>query len=281
MFTIFYRWFGGALFLTLALWPRFGTAQASDGVFVQVEDKVGKVVYHRVGTRETIYSIANLYGTTVRAIRSHNPRLPQGRLSGIVKVPIREDQMLYRLPLFKSKKDLLPVYYEVKPQDNVFRVSRIYFSMPTNLLVSRNKIRNNELKPGQTLRIGWIKSAQGELEVLAGRNKDSHNEDASRQYEREFLESLDDLDAPTINEVAFWKKDSAANGYFVMHRKAKERSYIEITNPLSSAKLYAKVIGNIPDHLYPEEVDMVLSQELAEALGAKDSKFFVRVRYKH
>jgi hypothetical protein len=45
------------------------------------------------------------------------------------------------------------------------------------------------------------------------------------------------------------------------------------------SKVYVKVIGALPEKSYPKEVLTVISNAAAKELGAKDARFFVKIRY--
>lgn len=257
----------------------------SDAVFVQIDSKLGKVVYHRVLENQTLYGISRGYGVSpAQIIEANHFTNPGGiKLPSVLKIPISDQQIQYRLPLFSNKKEYLPVYYQVQKKDNVFRISRVYFDIPTNLLLNRNNLRNENLQMGQTLHIGWIKSdfsplkiSEGKLKTESEENDSIINMDLAQKFRSEYDESL----LINKNEVAYWKANENSKGFFIMHRYAPQQSIIEIKNPMSNLTVYAKVIGTIPAHLYPREVDMVISREVAQALGAVDPKFFVRSRYK-
>ncbi len=80
--------------------------------------------------------------------------------------------------------------------------------------------------------------------------------------------------------VAFWSRSNSQNNdLYVLHRKAPINSYIEIYNPMKRKTTYAKVIDRIPDGTNPD-VEVVLSPATAKMLGARDPKFFVKVKYK-
>ncbi len=66
---------------------------------------------------------------------------------------------------------------------------------------------------------------------------------------------------------------------FALHATAKTNSYIEIYNPMLDRKVLAKVVGNIPPKAFKKNVDLIVSPKVAETLGAKDKKFFVKVRF--
>jgi LysM repeat protein len=260
-----------------------GQNNIKDGIFVEMDKKLGKITYHRTHHQETLYGVARLYNVQPSAIKKYNPKSfrKSSNLPPVLKIPIFDDQIIYRIPIFKSKRDYIPVYYEAQPKDNLFRVSRIYFSMPTNLLKNRNRLNKDALKKGQVLHIGWMQKTVVPLLVEIGKEKHREPEIAGpAQYGQMFEKQEGQKGVRDKNEVAFWNKENqSAKGYFVMHRFAEEKSIIEITNPMFDTKVYAKVIGNIPDHLYPKEIDMVVSGEIASSLKVMDARFFVRSRY--
>lgn len=255
----------------------------SDPVFVKIDRKLGKVTHHRVLEHETLYSISRRYGVPAETIMQANPKVQphSKKLPPVLSIPISDKMILTRIPLFKNKNDYLPVYYTALKKDNLFKISRQYFDIPTNLLANRNNISGNRIREGQTLHIGWLKRVFTPLDIERGRLQGEEKIIARKDktpYQVEF-EEMGGADLTSKNTVAYWKADATTKGYFVMHRSAPERSIIEIVNPLSATTVYAKVIARIPDHLYAKEIDMVVSREVAEELQARDQKFFVRSRY--
>ncbi len=272
------------LFLSLAIIAQVHQLSAQQNgrnpVFVHIDSKLGKVVHHRVLEQQTLYSISQHYGVDPAAIRRINPEIKRDarRLPAVVVVPITNDQVIYRLPLFKSKRDFVPVYYRAQKKDNLFRIARHYFDMPINLLTNRNDLRGNDIKKGQTLHIGWLSRTYRPLLVTEGSRADEDEEPES-ELARMFGDQPGVQDMSVENEVAFCNIEETTKGLFVLHRSAPERSIIEIHNPMFGTTAYAKVIGKLPTHLYAKEIDMVISKEVAEVLRAVDPKFFVRVRY--
>ncbi len=257
------------------------SGQAAEPAFIQIDSKLGKVVYHRVLANQTLYGIGKIYGVGESDLIQSNPKLKRNRkkLPPVIRVPIRSDQLLLRVPLLKSKSDFTAVYYVAKKKDNPFRISRVIFDMPTNLLIKRNNIRNNQIKEGQTLHIGWLKQEREPLLVRVGREAPTLETKAKSDEQSLFEEQLELYSVISKNQVAFWNQDAKTKGLFVMHRKAPAKSIIEIKNPMYNKVAYAKVIGNLPEHLYSKEIDMVVSPALAQELGVVDAKFFVQVRY--
>lgn len=270
----------------------FGVLQAQnqiiDAAFIKVDPKLGKVIYHRVHDHQTLYAISRGYGVSEQSILDINPVLQKdaSQLPEILKIPVSTDQIIHRLPLFKNKYEFIPVYYQAQKKDNLFRISRVYFDIPTNLLSNRNNLKAENLKEGQTLHIGWLKQTYEPLMVHVGKIVDPgevEKEDGANNKDdlaTRFKNDSEGISLVNKNEVAFWKSTETTKGLFVMHRYAAQQSIIEIKNPMTDVTAYAKVIGSIPEHLYPREIDMVISKDVARILGAVDPRFFVRSRYK-
>ncbi|NND04868.1 MAG: LysM peptidoglycan-binding domain-containing protein [Saprospiraceae bacterium] len=242
---------------------------------IHFDDKLGKVVYHHMAENETLYAVAQKYGSSIDDLKNSNPQLQESHLSASSQmvVPINDSNIVYQKAL-PSRSQYEPLYYQVKPKDNVFRIARVYFDMPGKLLLRRNDLERADLQIGQILHIGWLKKRIEALHVIEGT---AHSNIGPSEYAQRFFNQR--ITSNARNEVAFWHKKNNSIGRFVMHRHAETGSIIEIKNPLLGHQLYAKVIGTIPEHLYAEEIDLVVSAELAQELGAINEKFFVRTRY--
>ena len=48
---------------------------------------------------------------------------------------------------------------------------------------------------------------------------------------------------------------------------------------MNKRRVYAKVIGRIPENVYGSDVVVVISPTVAKFLGAKDPRFLVKLRY--
>lgn len=93
----------------------------------------------------------------------------------------------------------------------------------------------------------------------------------------------DYADKPTVvsSKVrAQWNTKSKDKvNLFALHATAKPNTYIEIYNPMLDRKVIAKVVGNLPPKAFKKNVELIVSPKVAETLGAKDKKFFVKVRF--
>ncbi|MDH3246668.1 MAG: LysM peptidoglycan-binding domain-containing protein, partial [Saprospiraceae bacterium] len=161
-----------------------------------------------------------------------------------------------------------------------FQISRIKFDLPTELLMHRNRLESENLRAGQVLLVGWIEQDITPLLVMEGRPKDLGISIDPFGYYTQFEASISSAKVIEENQVALWNRAmQGSTGFLVMHRTIPEKTIIQIRNPMSGATTYGRVIGQIPENLYPEEVDMIVSTDLAKQLRVLDPRFFVQVRY--
>jgi len=114
---------------------------------------------HLLQKGQSLYALSKTFNISLGSIYQIN-KLKEGATLSIgqeIKVPIT-DENLYKGTSLEGLKygHYIPVYYQTKPKDNLFRISRIYFSQPTEDLVSRNNLKNNNLSLGQDILIGWL-----------------------------------------------------------------------------------------------------------------------------
>ena len=80
--------------------------------------------------------------------------------------------------------------------------------------------------------------------------------------------------------AAFWQKSTIkSEELFALHRTAKPGSIIKISNPMSRRTVFVKVLGGIPSAKYQDKIKVVVSEQTAKLLGARDPRFFVEVDY--
>ena len=254
-----------------------GFAQQSDSVFVEFHSDKGRIVRHTVQPGETVYSLARAYGTSNRAIQHFNPSIKRNQRRPFQQlfIPLHEQAIAYRIPLFRSKRKMKPLYYRVKPKDNIFRISKVYFKIPTALLVSRNGLEGHAISIGQVLHIGWLKSKDDDLQITDGQKI----EDPTVLIEMEFFDQAEEIEFQDKKTISLNDQNSNTPGMFVLHDFAKKGSIIQVLNPMLGTIAYGKVLGQVPKNLYSEEIEMIISNEMAKKLGVMDSRVFLSTKF--
>jgi len=270
--------------LIFVLWAISAEAQLSDSLFLEVRGEKELSLRYRVGPKETWYSIARKFNTHLNDIKRDNPNLlfyDRPPEFAILTIPVDPSTIHYRFPLFRNREYFHPVYYRVRPKDNFFRITRVYFDIPPSLLRQRNQLEGETLPAGIVLQIGWIELGQIEdLIVYDGRKVTSGSTASLGSLHERFREQESKYKVTQENGVAWWNKENEkSSGMYVMHRQAASNTIIELTNPMFNTILYAKVIGKIPDNMYAQEIDLVVTSEIAEKLKVVDRKFFCRMRF--
>ncbi len=236
-----------------------------------------KYILHPVKSKHTLFSLARYYGISLAEVYDHNPALSTETAlhkGDKVKVPIPNKAIRrYKNGDFEPKK-FIPIWYVVKEGDNLYQICQRYFNMPVDSIKIRNRMRDNAIRAGQRILMGWmsIEGIPAEWQPVrtytkADAMKDRYNEEKKNKQEN------------MAQGICFWQKNSKEKGdLYALHRDAPIGSTLMIVNPMFNRTVHAKVIGRIPLG-YEHNIILILSPEAARTLGAKDERFFVKIRY--
>ncbi len=283
-------------FIAILLLSSIG-ARGANAPEVEVFYKRGtdKAYYvHHVQVKETLYAVSKTYGCKVKKIMKVNKLESHALTPGQrLIIPFVNEALIYEPPLMEE--DMIKVYYKVKRKETAFRICRSYFHVNLTAIKELNDLERNTLKTGQRLLIGYLSTYNSFKPVQDPAVSIEPLPEAPPTPPVQILEDVLDPDIEIVshnpeedqlysinfdNGVAYWNKQvQGLNGYFVLHRFAARNSWIEVTNPMYDTSIRARVIGNIPDGSYPEDVLIVVSPSIAKDLGALDERFYVKVRY--
>ncbi len=253
-----------------------------DTIFLTIGKYQQKIFHHEIEKGQTLYSLSKFYGLSLDEVYLYNPQLleqvlaPQQRIS----IPIPNRAIIRYTPPDFQRDQHAPIFYVVKKGDTFFSISTRLFKMPMDTIALRNNLTSASLSIGQRLFIGWFningvpesyRKFRGNPEWQGSHHlRGRYIKSKARAIDREKLEQ----------GVAYWQKNTGAESdLYALHRKAPLNSVIAVTNPMNKRKVYAKVIGRIPENVYSSDVIVVISPKVAEFLGAKDPRFFVKLRY--
>jgi LysM repeat protein len=118
---------------------------------------------HTITPKETWFSIGRLYNLTPREIAAYN----NSNLTEVLKV----GQVL-NIPLTAGNfsqdgqraadEVFVPVYYTVQPKEWMYRISVNHNKVPIESLEAWNHVKNDELKVGMNLIVGYLKVRTGQ-----------------------------------------------------------------------------------------------------------------------
>ncbi|NBC24813.1 MAG: LysM peptidoglycan-binding domain-containing protein [Bacteroidetes bacterium] len=253
--------------------------EKSDRVMLQIDPEKGLFVQHRVKEYESIYRLVNFYQSDMdltlqlNNLQAGRP-LPKGE---VIRIPLDSHHIttnFFGRSIFKKYNK---AYIKLAKGQTLFRIAKL-LDTRVSLLEGRNDIKADAIKAGQLIRVGWF-PRNGLYDPITTEEMKADGLE-KEGLERRFEEGRAN---GTLNEdrgIAYWNKSGEdESGFFAMHRTAKVGSYLEIENPMFGTRVYAKVIGRIPENSYPEEIMTIISYQAAQELRAKDARFFVKMRY--
>lgn len=247
-----------------------------DSVFI-VLDEGQKYILHPVKPKQTLFSLCKYYAIGLEELYEHNPAFrtdPVLKTGTKVKIPVPNKAIIR----YKNNK-LIPghsacLYYKVVAGDNLYSICKKNFAMPVDTIVKRNKLKSQNVKEGQILHLGWI-NTDGIQSEWRGERPPPSDDVLLTRYESEKSHYRE----VESQGVCFWQRDSPEKGdMYALHREALLGTVIEVYNPMSRRTVHAKVIGRIPEG-YERNVEIILSPEAARQIGARDPKFFVKLRF--
>jgi len=236
-----------------------------------------KIILHPIKPKHTLFSISRYYHLDLEELFTMNPEFrddPTLRIGATVKIPIPNMAIKrYKGNGFVASKNV-PIYYVVQPGDNLYQISKRYFEMPVDSMAKRNRLRDNNIRPGQRLLVGWMG-----IEGIHADWRPVRPATESDALKARFKEHQKNKNEVSSQGVCFWPKDSKEKGsLYALHRDAAIGTIIQVSNPMNNRVVFAKVIGRIPDS-FERNVEVVLSPDAAQKLGARDPRFFVKTTY--
>ncbi len=252
----------------------------NDTIFLHSNFFKEKIFIHEMEVNQTLFSLARFYGLTVEQLYYYNNNLRAGNIDpgSKVRVPIPNRAIHRYIARNVNPREFIPVYYIAKKGDTMFRIAKVLFRMEIEEMMARNGLETTTIHVGQLLHVGWMN--------INGIPPDYRFVPQGPLYKKNrAMRSVFEKEAQYKSQhqgqgVAAWKPDGDKNSdFYALHNNAALNSTIAITNPMSRRTCYAKVIGRIPITTYDPKVKVVLSPLAAKFLGAKDPRFFVKLRY--
>jgi len=187
-----------------------------------------------------------------------------------------------------------PTQYKVSPGETLYSIAKRFNTTVDNIM-ALNGLKSNIISPGQMLNVKANASAPAPVtttqEVV---NHPSENVVAKRDSTivatpqdssniANFHASSNKFGTFEKDEkgVATWMDDEGLdpNKKLVLHRTAPIGTVIKITNIMTNRTTFAKVVGRFTDNEQTKDVLIVMTKNVAEALGALDKRFQVSLSY--
>ncbi|MBS1521687.1 MAG: LysM peptidoglycan-binding domain-containing protein [Bacteroidetes bacterium] len=197
-------------------------------------------------------------------------------------------------PANTTTDNSVPTQYKVSAGETLYAISK-RFNTTVEDIVNLNGLKSNSISPGQVLLVksntAAPQSAPAQIQpttqnqqvqtqqtepVVATR--DSTSPDSSHHINNANKFGIYEKDE---KGVATWMDDDGLdpNKMLVLHRTAPIGTVIKITNVMTNRTTFAKVVGRFTDNEQTKDVIIVMTKNVATALGALDKRFQVNLSY--
>lgn len=255
----------------------------SDSLFIEVSNGQ-KYLVHTIRGGQTLYSIKKFYAVDLSDLYYSNPHLETNglKVGQKIRIPLVSKAMKRFKGATFDENAYKPIYYKVRPSETMYRISKIYFRLPLDILKSRNMLLTDELSKDQVLHIGWISKTgiPDSLKSYTGLSGVLGEESQKNKYRYET--KFDGKNEKMVQGTACWDKAmslSSKNKLYVMSSLVPKGGIVRIENPMTHRFLYAKVVAPKPVNSFTQSSVVMLTPTVAQALGGLDSKFYVKVFY--
>jgi len=224
----------------------------------------------------TIYSLAKTFQVSTQDIYSFNgidPNLPisEGK---IVNIPLKRKRVSFKEPKTGLTTALT---YIVKPKETLYGISKTKFGMSVEDVLRMNDLKDNQLKIGMPLKIGWynLENTPSGFTDIAATTVGTNEPEIGEWKKSEEATVL-------VKEkvIGMWDKNiQSVSGLFILYNNAKPGTIVDLYFPMLHSTIKAEVIGRLPDNTYPSDIEIFISPEVAKKLRIFDRRFKVEVRF--
>ena len=244
---------------------------------------------HIVAEKETMYSIAKLYGLTVDELRKMNgltdTSLSLGQELVVKKSGAMSEPTKSTTTPIQSTKGV----HTVAAKETLFSISKQY-SVSVEQLKEWNSLSTNELKLGQTLVVSAPATATAV--VLAPVTQEPVKTTAPSTttpaqttppvVTTPIKISEGYKDGKEVRETGLAELIEGTQGnrkYLALHRTAPTGTILKVKNQMNDREVFVRVIGQLPDLGSNDKLVIKISKSAYDRLSAIDPKFMVEVTW--
>jgi LysM repeat protein len=207
----------------------------------------------------------------------------------VVQQPVQQQPQQQAPPVDNTP----PTQYKVSAGETLYSIAKRFNTTVDNIM-ALNGLKSNIISPGQILNVKANTSAPAPVTTPAVENKPSDSivakrdstivatpQDSSNIATYHANANKFGLFEKDEKGVATWMDDEGLdpNKKLVLHRTAPIGTVIKITNVMTNRTTFAKVVGRFTDNEQTRDVIIVMTKNVAEALGALDKRFQVSLSY--
>ena len=274
---------------------------------------------HTVQKKENLNALAKKYGTTIDEIKRINnltsinlsigqvlkmpviasplenttapiPAAPKNTVPATISnTPVKPATPVQNPPIYNKPVQTTPapataqdttsedlVVHTVASNETIYSIATRY-KMTIDQLKAKNNLNSNSLRIGQRLLIKGQYGQKKPNPFESGESDTITLKDPSLRYppSKYGLNQIDEKGTA----IAIMDPDLDPNKMLVLHRSAPIGTVMKITNPMSNRSTFAKVVGKFTENQATKDAIVVMTQAVADALGALDKRFFCNLTY--
>lgn len=247
----------------------------------------GKVfVHHKVGEKETLFSIAQRYSTTMYEVIQENPGADAGlRFGQMLKVPYGKPFKAPTAAVAVANNAPASRTHKVQASETIFSISRRY-EISVADIKRWNNLQTDAIKVGQILVVASPPSERSAESTIVAST--ANTPEISPRTDRAPV--IENARTPVstgsknqrvkekgIAEVITGTDDSAK--FLALHKTAPVGTIVQVTNPMNNVSIFVRVVGKLPETGDNEKLIIKLSKSAYERLNALDKRFLVELSY--
>lgn len=264
--------------------PSFSYAP-TDSIMLKIENQQ-KYIAHTVLAGQAPMTICRFYGITLNDLYYHNAEILNGHLKvgQVLRIPLSNRALRkYTGPDFDHGAHV-PVYYTVNVGDNLYKIAKHYFAMPMEAIKLRNNMQDDYVYKDMCLHIGWIPrfGIPDSLQKYMGSAGALGEENFKLKalYEANITELRDVKKQKDFEHkeegIACWLKGEKFTSNVqlnVLYSGAPKNSIVRLENIMNpNMFVYARVVGALPNTEVTNGTIIMLSENVAHALGGADER---------
>lgn len=252
----------------------------NDSILLEEDRMAGQITFnHRMKAGQSLYGMSKFYGLKLDDTYLLNPRLRISYQPGDeVKVVMPPVAIKHFVP-YDSIDFYVPVFWTLQKGQTLYGLTHRLLKFPDESVLLRNNpgLVVSTLKVGQQLFVGWL-SIKGISSEMQGAVEDPYvRMNTGMRQQWNIISQGKKL--RSANGKAAWTRNGDRNKFMVLHRTAALNSLLEIMDKRTGKTLYCRVVGRIPDQVYDQNVQVVVSPLLVQAFGVRDRYFYVQVKH--
>jgi LysM repeat protein len=270
---------------------------------------------HKVGPKETLFSISKQYGLTMDELKQLN-NLTDNSLSIGQELVVKKGGTSSKSPVSQNTSPVSANsqgVHIVGQKETLYSIARQY-NVTVDQLKQWNTLATNDLHIGQTLAVAdpsRTKAGTAVKQEVNTRNtnvrvndqvaqetqKEERKDPVVARQETATKEQPPVKEEPKVQTIKI--SEAVSNGneiveagvaeliegtegnrkYLALHRTAPVGTILKVRNEMNNREVFVRVMGKLPETAYTDKVVIKISKSAYDRLGAIDPKFRVEVTY--